>query len=316
MSGGCEYLTVCEHRHHRHVSESDLRYQVNNVRMNIRWIASIPNSVVWSYSEHVHTCPEFHLVAQGECLVSCGGRLPTLVRAGQIYIVPPGLPHSQLSKADNPAAVYAMNCDINVEEGSRAADGTEMPAGSEVYYFRYLQKSGELIIADDTFGIRGLYERIFEEERDRYPGYRASIQMLTYQIAVDSMRAFMKAKALPHGQPEPDVDQQRMEQIDRIIMDNLAGNLTIKEIADRVYLSERQISRTVLNVRAKPLHQYILDMKCEKALVYLGDPRRRVQEVADLLGFSSSHHLSRYFKRRFGMMPREYQKIQMAKRMS
>lgn len=278
--------------------------------MDVRWIAKIPDDDVWSYSEHVHTCPEFHIVAKGECWVRLGRRPPALVKEGQLFIVPPGLAHAQQSKPDNPAIVYGMTCDVHVEEPP-----PEEGNGAEAAIFLSLLREKELLVADDLFDVRGRFERIFEEERVKHPGYRAGMQMLAYQIAVDSMRACMKTRiARPRAAP-PDIDQMRMNQIDRIILDNLSGNLTIRDIAERVYLSERQINRTVHNARAKSLHQYILDLKCERALVYLGDPGRRVQEVAELLGFSSSQHLARYFKRKYGMIPTEYQRMHGEKRM-
>jgi len=55
-------------------------------------------------------------------------------------------------------------------------------------------------------------------------------------------------------------------------------------------------------------HQYLLDIRINKAKELLADTRLTVSEIAEQLGFASVYYFSRLFKNRSGMTPTQYRK--------
>jgi AraC family transcriptional regulator len=54
-------------------------------------------------------------------------------------------------------------------------------------------------------------------------------------------------------------------------------------------------------------HQYLLRQRIERAKQLLADPRQRVAEVSQELGFAHQSHFTTLFHKRVGLTPRQYQ---------
>jgi AraC family transcriptional regulator len=55
-------------------------------------------------------------------------------------------------------------------------------------------------------------------------------------------------------------------------------------------------------------HQYLLHQQVERAKHLLADPRRRIAEVSQELGFATQSHLTTVFRKLAGTTPRAYQR--------
>lgn len=297
-----------EHKFHIHVSESDLSIRMNGLAIDINWIAKLPNDTVWKYSKHKHAGFEFHFITEGECSIWLDGGEPFLIRAGQFFIIPPEVQHAQQSNPENRAVEYSLNCQISMDQDQ----SEEWP--EEWTIVQWLQNKEGMLVAEDQFDVITYFEHIFQEDHLRPIGHRAMMESLVYQIVLHAIRAIADQQGIPRKVNPSDIIQERMEEIDAIIDEHISGNLTLRMVSDSMFLSEKQIGRTVSQVRKMSFHQYVMVKRCEKAMVYLSDPVRKVQEVADLLGFSSSHHFSRAFQKQFGLLPSEYQKIHAQKK--
>ena len=84
---------------------------------------------------------------------------------------------------------------------------------------------------------------------------------------------------------------------------------TNKEIAEHFYLSQKTVENVFKQEYKMPMHQYVIRQKLECAKQYLKDyPNITLYEIARILNFCDEHHLSRMFKKTFGITPREYKK--------
>ena len=94
--------------------------------------------------------------------------------------------------------------------------------------------------------------------------------------------------------------------IKQYIQDNLRKNITAKDIAAHVNLSESYITiyfkaKTGVNFR-----DYLLHQKMDYAKTLLRNPSSKVTEVAYLLGYQDYRSFSRAFKNCFNMSPAEF----------
>lgn len=301
MENDFRFLQPQEHKYHRHVSVSDLQFRLEGIQMTVNWIAKVSSRQAWSYSEHKHSGLEVHFISQGECELANRNEKHT-IHKGEFCIVPSGVIHSQETYQRSRAVEYSLNLSMNIEPEKYCSKNPLHLA------IRYIQLSQELMICKDSFDSIRLFKRIFQEDEHQQAGRRFMIQSLTSQLIVEVLRKIIEEQRMSTVTHKLTVDKERMDEIDEIILRNLTDHITLKDVSGIMHLSEKQISRTVSNVRQKSFRQYVLEIKCEKAMVYLSDPDQKIKDVAEKLGFSSCHYFSRLFYKRFGMLPSEYQK--------
>ena len=78
-----------------------------------------------------------------------------------------------------------------------------------------------------------------------------------------------------------------------------------EDVASLLGLTDRTLQRR-LQAEDTSYQQLLDETRRELALQYLGEPRRSLAEVADLLGFVDQSNLFRACRRWFGMPPGQY----------
>ena len=82
--------------------------------------------------------------------------------------------------------------------------------------------------------------------------------------------------------------------------------LSIKLISDHVKLSPSYICTLFKSETGETLNQYITTYRMQKAKEALSDPRNRVSDIAERVGFTDSNYFSKAFKKAFGLSPTEF----------
>lgn len=121
---------------------------------------------------------------------------------------------------------------------------------------------------------------------------------------------------MAEGQTEENIDgsTQRSNNIDRllklddIINTNFTNNFTNKDIADILFISERQLSRIVIKNYGQPLRLIIMKKRLDIAAELLLTTSDSVEYISSSVGFKNKNSFHREFKKRFGMTPSEYRK--------
>jgi len=98
----------------------------------------------------------------------------------------------------------------------------------------------------------------------------------------------------------------RFQQLFYFINDHLSKKLTLKTLADEVFLSESHLSLLFRkNFNMSPM-EYVQMKRMQKAQALLLSSKLPLKEIALLIGFDDQSQLSRAFRRHFGMSPTEY----------
>lgn len=92
------------------------------------------------------------------------------------------------------------------------------------------------------------------------------------------------------------------------INNNLDQNLTRKELASQIYLSESYVSHLFTKETGEPLADYIANCKIELAKQLLSSNAYPVSVVAMKAGYSNFSYFSKLFKKKTGLTPNEYRK--------
>lgn len=90
------------------------------------------------------------------------------------------------------------------------------------------------------------------------------------------------------------------------IHQNYMNNITLSEIASRLYVSPTYLSMIFSREIGEPFSKYLIRYRIDISKKLLKDPRYKVYEVAEITGFTDIAHFSKVFKSFEGISPRKY----------
>lgn len=103
-------------------------------------------------------------------------------------------------------------------------------------------------------------------------------------------------------------DQQIVKKVIAIIEGRFMEPLSIKTIANEVFLSPNYLGSIFKNHTGKRFNEYLTEYRMEKAKELLKSPKNKVAHVAASVGFQNTSYFCAVFKNTFGIAPGEFQK--------
>ena len=92
------------------------------------------------------------------------------------------------------------------------------------------------------------------------------------------------------------------------MQEHLAHDLSLPELAGVVQMSPYYFSRLFKQSTGLSLHRYLLHQRMERAKHLLADPRRRIGDVSQGLGFTNQSHFTTTFRALVGTTPCAHQR--------
>lgn len=93
------------------------------------------------------------------------------------------------------------------------------------------------------------------------------------------------------------------------IRKNYSKNLSLKAVADHVYLNACYFSELFKNETGRNFVDYVMEVRINAAKELLADCKIKVYEVGQLVGYIEPVSFNRAFKRKVGISPAEYRKL-------
>lgn len=112
---------------------------------------------------------------------------------------------------------------------------------------------------------------------------------------------FLANNKQPANETTSDIEQIRL-----YIDCNITENIKISDIAQNFSFSQEHIIRIFKKNYGITPHRYILESKIRLAMIMLKMTDMRIDEIAEKLSFSDSHHFSTQFKKLMGCKPSLY----------
>jgi two-component system response regulator YesN len=88
--------------------------------------------------------------------------------------------------------------------------------------------------------------------------------------------------------------------------ENYCNPLTLRQVADSVYVSPFYISRLFSRQLGKTMTDYLNGIRIKNACELLRDVEYKIYQVGEMVGIPDAHYFSRLFKKHTGMTPSEY----------
>lgn len=83
-------------------------------------------------------------------------------------------------------------------------------------------------------------------------------------------------------------------------------DLSIKTLADIVYLTPTYLSNLYKKQTGVTIGQYLVDVRIEHAVRLLQDPQWKLYQIAPMVGYEDANYFAKIFKKKKGITPSEY----------
>jgi AraC family transcriptional regulator len=159
-----------------------------------------------------------------------------------------------------------------------------------------------LKVRDDL--LTGMGHMLIREASSDLAGTRLYAESIGHQLCIHLLRNYFDLKPARLSPPGK-LDHLRMRQVQDFIDEHLGDNLTLVSLANVAGVSASYLGRLFRNSFGVAPHQYLLNRRLERARTLLQNNRQSIAEIAFVTGFSDQSHLTRHFKRQFGVTPQE-----------
>lgn len=252
--------------------------------------------------------PSIGVVAQGRTAVIAGGRRyecgPSTVLVvgngarfdGEIVDASAGRPCLCLVLRIEPVVVRSVSAEMDEHRHGAARDGgpfepcvvstlTDDLVGAVLRFLRALSDDADRRVLAPLY-VREVVYRVLQRERLAHPWRFAARQ--------DCRSPVVAALAY--------------------VDDHLSEPLTVAMLATHVNLSPSAFTRAFRALTGRAPYQYVKEARLERARALLLDSWHGVAEVSAAVGYASTSHFIKEFRRRFGDTPRSYADARSARR--
>lgn len=161
-----------------------------------------------------------------------------------------------------------------------------------------------------VFLISGFQDFAYAQKALRYHVRDFLVKPIRHQTL---MLAFLKLKEELDAASLPDctaaAPNRYYEQIIRTVKSYVSENLktaTLEDAAVLSHLSSSYLSRLFKSQCGISFSDFLLKQRMEQACVLLSDPRYKIYEVSDAIGYDNPKNFSRAFRSYFHQSPREF----------
>ncbi len=103
-------------------------------------------------------------------------------------------------------------------------------------------------------------------------------------------------------------DNKFVDDIIKILNENVESNVEIKDVCDATAYSRAHIFREFKKVTGKTVMNYYCDLKMEKAKQLLRETDFSINYISEILSFDTPNYFSKTFKKKIGLTPLQYKK--------
>lgn len=281
----------------------DLSVHTRHVSVSVDWFRAIHDRAVPNTQWHEHSCVEIHFVADGEVQFHFRDHCQP-VAAGQAILIPGNMPHRLENASGQPYYRYILAFEVKpLTDDLEAAFLVE---ALSIHDVRMMSVSAQVL---------ELLGRCMSEAIERMNGFLAMIELhvLAILIAVareltHSVRANYPVREKLHS------DERRMREINRLLDADEPGITTVLDLAQRMYLSTRQVQRIVQRHAGVPARQLVARARLKRAKELLKDNGLTMSDIAWRLGFANQQSFTRFFREAEGDTPARYRRGALAQR--
>lgn len=250
----------------------------------------------WRNYWHSHSFHEVCLAYSGEGRFNSGSTQYE-VGPGDLFLARPGDVHEIESSQASPLGIAFWGF-------------TFRPAAPGTGWWSGLTRPGGPVVSKELGGLTAAIAGLAAEAAAPRAGYQASLAALGASLVLDTARAFALEEDLAVEVEARSSSRDRVvvDAMQRLLLDNLARPITVREVAAAVHLSERHAERLFRNLTGASLMATLRRLRLGLAAQLLLDPSTTITSVAHACGYSDVRPFSTAFRRTYGRTPGDYRR--------
>jgi len=225
----------------------------------------------------------------------------------------------KLDHRTNKKITYIKN-EISVEYNHKTEESLLNKQGEHLKYIcitlneEYLNENGFLTdIFKGSFSKKlyepNLYSRFIElftreytKQIDKFYLKNKTMEVIFYVLEEINV----KQKVVCDGLNEEDI--QRVKKSETILQSLYAEKITIPLLSKKVALNQSKLKKGFKVLFNKTIHEYLKDIRLQKAIKYLKDDKYSIKEVSLMVGYTNQGSFSYAFSRKYSYSPKNFQK--------
>ena len=228
---------------------------------------------------------------------------PYMLSKGDLAIINSGVSY-KIRFAPGTVKCYMIKFDCTQEHADKDKDNpADIPEkfDSEKILshmdFEDAPQFSEYFILSNMEQIEKLFRMMFEEERKRLIGWRATANGLLAEILTKALRADTGYS-----------NTSRLKEVLDYLHANFNSPISNSQIASKFGYHPNYLSNLFVKITGKSMHQYLISLRIARAAELLETGKLPVAQVAVTCGFENSSKFSAMFKKEFGRTPTQYRK--------
>lgn len=221
---------------------------------------------------------------------------------GYLMITPPKKLHVQRmakkSPYDSPSHIILMNIRKNTNKTTNSLYDTLYSVLGNGFYERVPQRVAEIMSVLDIDS-----PRTITNNRLRFSLLLHELIVLIIESSKIQLSDIMYNKSL-------DTFESRIYKIDAMINENYSDNLSLELIAEKVNISERQLSRIIKKHYGCTFKEILTTKRISRAKHLLRSTNKKISEISTEIGYNSEKSFYSAFISECGCSPSEYRKMQ------
>lgn len=279
------------------LSNIDLKVKMDNVIINVFCYKVIVNEGDWYIDRYINTTIDIFFVRSGSCKINLAGKDEFIVRQGEFFIIPPGIPYRQISIGTEPCVRYYMRCDIDFISNKHSE-------AQEVV--KVLREAICRSIKDSMSAIK-YFDDILNEACIKNIGFYNKIKSLTIKLIISLARAINENSVVNYNASiKNDGNDYKFLKIEKYIEDNIFDLVTVNDLSKYMSLNEKQIYRIIKEKKGISAKEFIMQIKLLKAKELLRETTIPIKQISKELGFSNEQYFNRFFRKLDGYAPGHY----------
>ena len=255
---------------------------------------SVPDLVM-----HHHSYTELFVCGSGEIIIDSQDG-PICLRAGDAAIVPTNFLHCKRSDHSDAQWLAVGFCCVR---------RTVRDCRDLYQRFEVLTGAGSVLTWRDVPGLYRMMESITNMPQNQSSLLPAiELAQILLRLA-DLLPTADQATIQPESPPDAaDLDIRRMAVLDYLINSCFTSDFSDSEVAQHLYLSERQLSRIAQKWYGNTLRRIIIEKRIVTAAQLLQKTNTPTDQIGYLVGFQSKSIFCREFQKLYGVTPAAYRK--------
>lgn len=256
---------------------------------------------------HKHTFIEIVYVISGKG-VHWVGEHSAPVRKGDLFIINYDTPHAFCCEdsPDDPFVAYDLMFTPEFLDSAMIDNSTfESLGASYLFYSLFPDETGfgpDLHLSGSNYYTFGdVFQKIYTEYQAKDKGYLNLIRAYTVELIIKIMR-----KLAASHRDVPARHQQIVASALAYLRDNFNENISVEDLAAKVFLSKDYFNRLFRSVTGMPVNSFLQRLRIDEVCELLTTTDRKIGDISEECGFHDIKFFYSTFRKITGMTPGEY----------